>query len=330
MPKARDYRRLHEIPDDLGTAVILQRMVFGNAGGSRAPVSRSRAIRRSVTTTCTWTSCSTRRARTSSPGARRSTAAERARVARPRRARGGIERSARCSRPSSHDAQEFELTVQDGELFLLQTRTAKRTPWAALRIATDQVQEGLITPQTALAAARRRSTSRRSGACASTTGGGAEPVARGTAASVGVWRPARSRSTIEAASAWRRMARHPCSSAPTRSTDDVASVAIAAGVLTGAAVARRTPPSSRATRQALPRRLHELEIDLDARRAKSASAFAEGDVICLDAESGLVFAGAPGVEERPSAELAAVASWARDAQPPGQRSPQATSQEHGH
>jgi hypothetical protein len=47
-------------------------------------------------------------------------------------------------------AQEFELTVQDGELFLLQTRTAKRTPWAALRIATDQVGEELITPETAL------------------------------------------------------------------------------------------------------------------------------------------------------------------------------------
>ena len=43
------------------------------------------------------------------------------------------------------DAQEFEFTVQEGQLFLLQTRTAKRTPWAALRIAIDQVHEGLIS-----------------------------------------------------------------------------------------------------------------------------------------------------------------------------------------
>ena len=49
------------------------------------------------------------------------------------------------------DAQEFELTVQEADLFLLQTPTAKRTPWAALRIATDQVHEGLISPQVALA-----------------------------------------------------------------------------------------------------------------------------------------------------------------------------------
>lgn len=48
------------------------------------------------------------------------------------------------------DAQEFELTVEDGELFLLQTRTAKRTPWAALRITVDQVQEGLINQAAAL------------------------------------------------------------------------------------------------------------------------------------------------------------------------------------
>jgi pyruvate,orthophosphate dikinase len=43
-----------------------------------------------------------------------------------------------------------KLTVQEGELFVLQTRAAKRTTWAALRIAVDQVHEGLISPQTAL------------------------------------------------------------------------------------------------------------------------------------------------------------------------------------
>ena len=49
------------------------------------------------------------------------------------------------------DAQEFELTIKDGELYLLQTRTAKRNPWAALRIAVDQVGEGLIPAEAALA-----------------------------------------------------------------------------------------------------------------------------------------------------------------------------------
>jgi pyruvate,orthophosphate dikinase len=44
------------------------------------------------------------------------------------------------------DAQDFEFTVQSGALFLLQTRRAKRTDWAALAIAVDMVDEGLITP----------------------------------------------------------------------------------------------------------------------------------------------------------------------------------------
>ena len=49
------------------------------------------------------------------------------------------------------DAQDFEFTVQSGVLYLLQTRRAKRTDWAALTIAVDMVEAGLLTPQKALA-----------------------------------------------------------------------------------------------------------------------------------------------------------------------------------
>jgi pyruvate, orthophosphate dikinase len=44
------------------------------------------------------------------------------------------------------DVQDVEFTIEDGRLYLLQTRAAKRTPRAALRIAIDLVHEGLITP----------------------------------------------------------------------------------------------------------------------------------------------------------------------------------------
>src|SRR5205085_8485624 len=43
------------------------------------------------------------------------------------------------------DVQDFEFTIEDGRLFLLQTRTGKRTAQAAVRIAVDMVNEGLIT-----------------------------------------------------------------------------------------------------------------------------------------------------------------------------------------
>jgi pyruvate,orthophosphate dikinase len=48
------------------------------------------------------------------------------------------------------DVQDVEFTIEDGRLYILQTRTAKRTPRAALRIAIDLVHEGLITPAQAL------------------------------------------------------------------------------------------------------------------------------------------------------------------------------------
>ena len=48
------------------------------------------------------------------------------------------------------DVQDFEFTVQDGVLFMLQTRAGKRTGVAALRIATDMVDEGLIPEKTGI------------------------------------------------------------------------------------------------------------------------------------------------------------------------------------
>ena len=50
-----------------------------------------------------------------------------------------------------HDAQDFEFTVQSGALYLLQTRRAERTDWAAVAIAVDMVAEGLLKPAEALA-----------------------------------------------------------------------------------------------------------------------------------------------------------------------------------
>ena len=48
------------------------------------------------------------------------------------------------------DMQEFEFTIQDGRLFILQTRTGKRMPWAALRIAVDMVDEDRVSEAEAL------------------------------------------------------------------------------------------------------------------------------------------------------------------------------------
>ena len=149
-PRAAEYRRLHAIPEDLYTAVTIQRMVFGNAGGTcgagvgftRDPDSGEKRIyfdflfnsqgEDVVSGRATWSD--TERLFTALPETR-------------------PELQAICSalEKEFRDAQEFEFTIQDGVLYLLQTRSAKRTPWAALRIAVEQAGEGLIEKSEALA-----------------------------------------------------------------------------------------------------------------------------------------------------------------------------------
>ena len=128
------------------------------------------------------------------------------------------------------DAQDFEFTVQSGTLFLLQTRRAKRTDWAALRIAVDMVDEGLLTPAEALAAARGHRPRARSCARASRRRCRRRWRRRWWRASA--WRAGPSRSIVDAVEA-------PCGDGPPAilvrrdtATTDIDGMALAAGILT--------------------------------------------------------------------------------------------------
>ena len=95
-------------------------------------------------------------------------------------------------------------------------------------------------------------------------------------------------------------------------TEDITGMALAAGVLTG--TGGRTSHAAVVARDLAKPCLvgcPELEVDLDARRTRIGQhTFAEGEEICIDAESGLVFPGAPDViEERPVAALQEIAAW---------------------
>ena len=141
--RAVAYRRINRIPDDWGTAVNVQQMVFGNKGdtsrlGRRVQPRRGHRRARAQRAT----SCSTPRARTSSRGVRT-----------PR----DIARAARRGMPEVHaqlmeilrtlerhygDMQDTEFTVEEGRLYMLQTRNAKRPAQAAVRFAVDAVERG--------------------------------------------------------------------------------------------------------------------------------------------------------------------------------------------
>jgi pyruvate, orthophosphate dikinase len=320
-PRAREYRRMHDIAETQGTAVILQRMVFGNAGGisgagvgfTRDPALGDRRMYMDFMFD----------AQGEDVVAGRHTALglDELAVAAPDLL---AEIEHMCGRLEAEfgDAQEFELTIEDGELFLLQTRTAKRTPWAALTIAVDQVQEGLISPGEGLArlsgidlgSIRRRHID---------VADGSRPAARAIPAGAGV---AAGPIALDAKAAER------CAAAGTPPvlvraetvTDDVAAVRLSAGVLTRAG--GRTSHAAVVARELGKPCLvgcGELELDPSNRTIRLGdSALAEGEVISLDAESGLVYVGAPPVtEERPTRALAEVEGWRRSSARPSLRPP---------
>ena len=150
-PRAQVYRRAHAIPDDLGTAVNIVQMVFGNRGESSGTGV-----------------CFTRDPSTGEPGvwgeflanAQGEDVVAGIRTPEPiarhgHGAPGGVRRAGRHasagSRQHYREMQDVEFTVEEERLYILQTRGGKRTAGAALRIATDMVDEGLISREDAIA-----------------------------------------------------------------------------------------------------------------------------------------------------------------------------------
>jgi pyruvate, orthophosphate dikinase len=149
-PRAQVYRRTYEIPDDLGTAVNVVQMVFGNKGDG------------SGTGVCFTRDPSTGESRLYGEflqnaqgedvvaGIRTPEPIERMNELLPE-AYAQLLATIRRLEEHYRDMQDIEFTVEEGTLYLLQTRTAKRTAAAALRAAVEMVDEGLISKEEAVA-----------------------------------------------------------------------------------------------------------------------------------------------------------------------------------
>jgi pyruvate, orthophosphate dikinase len=148
-PRAREYRRIYEIPDDIGTAVNVQAMVFGNTGDrsgtgvgfTRNPATGSKEFYGEFLINAQGEDV-VAGIRTPKP------IAELEQVM-PKAYRQLRQITTRLEK-HYHDVQDFEFTIQDEELFMLQTRNGKRTGYAAVMIAIDLVSEKLITPKDAV------------------------------------------------------------------------------------------------------------------------------------------------------------------------------------
>ena len=311
--RAIEYRRLNDLPDSIGTAVTVQRMVFGNAGGTsgagvaftRDPAGGDNRLyvdflfnsQGEDVVSGRFAAGDAERLQTVLPDVR----------ARLETVRGMLEAEFR-------DAQEFEFTVQDGELFLLQTRSGKRTPWAALRIAVDQVREGLIAPDEAL---RRLDGIDLDGLERKHLAPGVEQELLGHAVPAGIGL-AGGAIALDAAAAQRLVAegRRALLVREDTLTEDIAGLAACEGLLTlrGSRTAHAAVVARQMGKPCLVG-CSQLAIDAAARSITlGARTLREGDPLWIDAEAGLIFASEPAVAiEKPLAELAAVSAW-RNAQ----------------
>ena len=148
--RAADYRKVHDIPDDLGTAVNVVAMVYGNMGDdSGTGVAFTRDCRAGEPTlngdflTNAQGEDVVSGTRTPEPLAK----LKRGALAKVYRE---LERIADKLERHFRDVQDIEFTFERGRLYMLQTRRAQRTGLAAVRAAVDMAEEGLITESEAV------------------------------------------------------------------------------------------------------------------------------------------------------------------------------------
>ncbi|MDF2807216.1 MAG: pyruvate, phosphate dikinase [Cellulosimicrobium sp.] len=311
-PRAAVYRRANGIPDDLGTAVNVMQMVFGNKGATSATGV-----------------CFTRNPATGAKelygeflvDAQGEDVVAGIRTPRPLAEMETVlpdafrELRATMDRLEQHygDLQDIEFTVDDGALYLLQTRNGKRTAQAALRVARELVDEGVIDRDTAL---RRLDPAQLDQLLhpALDPGHGATPLTRGLNASPGA---AVGRVVLDAETAAERGKAGEAVVLVRWETnpDDIAGVIAAQGVLTAhGGMTSHAAVVARGMGKPCVAGAGALRIDVEGRRVHVGDhVLTEDDTITLDGTTGDVYAGAlPLVPPQVTDDFRAVLGWADD------------------
>jgi len=295
--RAVDYRNAAGIAHDLGTAVNICTMVFGNLGDDSAT---GVAMTRSGATGAPGIEgdyLTNAQGEDVVAGIRQTKPIEQLRDEMPA-AYAEFEAIAAKLERHYRDMQDVEFTIERGKLWMLQTRDAKRTAQAAVRIAVDMVQEGLITREQALLRVSPDQVDfflhpqlEKSSVKKATQAG--DRIATGLnvspGAAVGVIA-----FDADVAERWAKDSARPVIMVrPETKPDDVHGMLAAKGLLTSRG--GRTSHAALVARQfGKPAvvGVAELEIDLETRTMRVASrSFAEGDWISIDGTSGEVFAG---------------------------------------
>jgi len=308
--RAVAYRRVEKIPDDLGTAVNVQMMAFGNMGDgsgtgvafTRNPITGERELYGDYLANAQGEDV-VAGIRTTEPISALST----------RLPEVGRQFREYAEKLEQHyrDVQDLEFTVERGKLYMLQTRSAKRAGEAAVNIAVDMVGEGLISKQEAVARVEPRQLEQlihpRVDPSAS-----AHPIGKGVPASPGA---ATGQAVFDAdtAEAWGKEGKAVILVRVETNPNDVHGMIEAKGILTSTGgTASHAALVARGMGRPCIVGASGIAVDVKNRTfAVNGTTVAQGDEITLDGTTGDVYLGRVAtIQPRPSNNFQTLLSWA--------------------
>jgi pyruvate, orthophosphate dikinase len=310
-PRAQVYRRAHRIPDDLGTAVNVVQMVFGNKGDesgtgvafTRDPSTGEQGLYGEFLANAQGEDVVA--------GIRTPQPLEEMRSRLPQ-AFEQLLATMRRLEEHYRDMQDIEFTVEDGRLYLLQTRSAKRTAAAALKAAVEMVDESLIAREDAVA---RIDPAQLDQLLHPRIDPNAdyEIAAKGLNASPGA---ACGKIVLDADTAADRGATEPVVLVRWETTpDDIHGLIAAQGILTAhGGMTSHAAVVARGMGKPCVAGCDDLQIDIEARKIRlGEKELSEGDVITLDGGTGVVIAGSVDlVPPQINEDLETILGWADD------------------
>ena len=286
-PRAVEYRRINRLPDEWGTAVNVQQMVFGNKGDDCAT---GVAFSRDEITGAPEPSGDflvNAQGEDVVSGVRTPLDISEMKEVMPK-AHAQLMEILRTLEQHYKDMQDTEFTVEEGHLYMLQTRNAKRPAQAAVRFAVDAVKEGLLDREEAITTIDASALDALLHP-AFDSDAEFEVLAEGVAASPGAAKGAIVFTADDAVHA-AEQGRDVVLVRPFTEADDVAGFHAARGILTS--------EGGKASHAALVARgmgrpgvvgAAALEIDLNAREVRvNGTVLHEGDTIAIDGSRGIV------------------------------------------
>ncbi|MDD9910772.1 MAG: pyruvate, phosphate dikinase [Ahrensia sp.] len=318
--RARTFRAMQNIPDDGGTAAIVQAMVFGNrdnmscsgvyftrnpSTGANKPFgeyvvnAQGEDVVSGLRTPRELTEEARLAAMSDEPSMERLFP------------QAYEELVALGHRLEAHygDLQEIEFTMEAGTLYLLQTRRGKRNPKAALRVAVEMVREGIISRADAVA--RCGDDMLAPMLVEKVDHGGARPFTKGLAASPGA---VSGKIAFTSQSAIDRQEASEVAILVRPETDprDVHGMNAARGIVTArGGMTSHAAVVARGMGKPCITAAMSLKIDLaDASCSSLGQTLREGDVITIDGSTGMVFVGElPRIKPEPDGDLATLLEW---------------------